>query len=202
MIVIGGGDTGSDCIGTSNRQGAKSITNFEIMPKPPIARSADTPWPYWPMQLSTTSSHEEGCDRNWLIQTKEFVLDEHDKLVGLKTVEVKWESKPGKAYSFVEKEGSEKIWPCDLAILALGFVGPEKTLSEQLGVQLDDRGRYQTTGYQTNVSKVFSAGDMKRGQSLIVWAISEGREAAYEIDRYLMGESHLPTKGEGDLPTL
>jgi glutamate synthase (NADPH/NADH) small chain len=202
VIVIGGGDTGSDCVGTSNRQGAKSVTNFEIMPKPPVGRSVNTPWPFWPLQLKTSSSHEEGCDRNWLINTKEFIANEKGELVGLKTVEVAWKTVSGKRPELIEKEGSEKIWPCELALLALGFTGPEKTLSEKLGLEIDMRNNYKATNYQTNKPHIFTAGDMRRGQSLIVWAISEGREAARVVDLYLMGSTNLPTKGNGDLPSL
>jgi glutamate synthase (NADPH/NADH) small chain len=202
VIVIGGGDTGSDCIGTSNRQGAKSVTNFEIMAKPPVERSASTPWPYWPLQLKTSSSHEEGCERNWLINTKEFLTNEKGELTGLITVEVSWKITPGKRPELIEKEGSEKTWPCELALLALGFTGPEKTLSEQLGLEIDRRNNYKANNYQTNKPHIFTAGDMRRGQSLIVWAISEGREAARVVDIYLMGKSSLPTKGYGDLPGL
>jgi len=202
VIVIGGGDTGSDCIGTSNRQGAKSVTNFEIMAKPPVERSASTPWPYWPLQLKTSSSHEEGCERNWLINTKEFLTNEKGELTGLITVEVSWKITPGKSPELIEKEGSEKTWPCELALLTLGFKGPEKTLSEQLGLEIDRRNNYKATNYQTNNPHIFTAGDMRRGQSLIVWAISEGREAARAVDIYLMGKSSLPTKGNGDLPSL
>ena len=202
VIVIGGGDTGSDCIGTSNRQGAKSVTNFEIMAKPPVERSASTPWPYWPLQLKTSSSHEEGCERNWLINTKEFLTNEKGELTGLKTVEVSWKITPGKRPELLEKEGSEKTWPCELVLLALGFTGPEKTLSEQLGLEIDRRNNYKANNYQTNKPHIFTAGDMRRGQSLIVWAISEGREAARVVDIYLMGKSSLPTKGNGDLPSL
>ena len=202
VIVIGGGDTGSDCVGTSNRQGAKSVTNFEIMPKPPVGRSANTPWPFWPLQLKTSSSHEEGCDRNWLINTKEFISNEKGELVGLKTVEVAWKMVTGQRPELIEKESSEKIWPCELALLALGFTGPEKTLSEQLGLEIDMRNNYKATNYQTNKPHIFTAGDMRRGQSLIVWAISEGREAARVVDFYLMGSTNLPTKGNGDLPSL
>lgn len=202
VIVIGGGDTGSDCVGTSNRQGAKSVTNFEIMPKPPVGRSVNTPWPFWPLQLKTSTSHEEGCDRNWLINTKEFIANEKGELVGLKTVEVAWKMVPGQRPELIEKEGSEKIWPCELALLALGFTGPEKTLSEQLGLEIDMRNNYKATNYQTNKPHIFTAGDMRRGQSLIVWAISEGREAARVVDLYLMGSTNLPTKGNGDLPSL
>ncbi len=200
VIVIGGGDTGSDCVGTSNRQGAKSVTNFEIMPKPPVGRSETTPWPFWPLQLKTSSSHEEGCDRNWLINTKEFITNDKGALVGLKTVEVQWKIVPGKRPELIERPGTEKTWPCDLALLALGFTGPENTLSDQLGLQLDERTNIKASNYQTNVPHIFTAGDMRRGQSLIVWAINEGREAAREVDLFLMGASNLPTKGQGDLP--
>ena len=202
VIVIGGGDTGSDCIGTSNRQGAKSVTNFEIMAKPPVERSTSTPWPYWPLQLKTSSSHEEGCERNWLINTKEFLTNEKGELTGLITVEVSWKITPGERPELIEKEGSEKTWPCELVLLALGFTGPEKTLSEQLGLEIDFRNNYKASNYQTNKPHIFTAGDMRRGQSLIVWAISEGREAARAVDIYLMGKSNLPTKGNGDLPSL
>jgi glutamate synthase (NADPH/NADH) small chain len=199
VIVIGGGDTGSDCVGTSIRQGAKSVSNFEIMPKPPNSRSKDTPWPFWPLQLKTSSSHEEGCDRNWLINTKEFITNHVNELVAIKTVEVHWDKRPGKRPELVEKENSEKIWPCELVLLALGFTGPETTLSEQLGINLDKRSNYKANAYQTNIPHIFTAGDMRRGQSLIVWAISEGREAARNVDEFLMGKSYLPTKGNGDL---
>ncbi len=201
VIVIGGGDTGSDCVGTSNRQGAKSVTNFEIMPKPPGQRSPSTPWPFWPLQLKTSSSHEEGCDRNWLINTKEFIKDESGKLTGLKTVNVEWKMIPGQRPQLIEIEGTEKTWPCDLALLALGFTGPENTLANQLGLKLDERSNYKADygKYQTNIPNIFTAGDMRRGQSLIVWAISEGREAARQVDIYLMGKSDLTTKGNGDL---
>jgi glutamate synthase (NADPH/NADH) small chain len=204
VIVIGGGDTGSDCIGTSNRQGAKSVTNFEIMPKPPKHRSESTPWPFWPLKLKTSSSHEEGCDRNWLINTKEFITDKDGNLTALVTVEVEWIYKNGERPTLVEVPGSEKTWPCELALLALGFTGPEKTLSDQLGIETDFRSNYKAspTEYQTNIPHIFTAGDMRRGQSLIVWAISEGREAARKVDEYLMGISNLPSKGNGDLPPM
>jgi len=205
VIVIGGGDTGSDCIGTSNRQGARSVTNFEIMPKPPGHRSPQTPWPYWPLQLKTSSSHKEGCERNWLINTKEFMTDENGKLISLKTVNVEWITEIGKRPELKEIKGTEKIYPCDLALLALGFTGPESTIAEQLGIELDSRSNYKSEygNYKTNVSNVFTAGDMRRGQSLIVWAISEGREAAREVDIYLMGSSLLPKKNmDGDLISM
>ncbi len=199
VIVIGGGDTGSDCVGTSNRQGAASITNFEIMPKPPIGRSPNTPWPFWPLQLKTTTSHEEGCERNWLINTKEFITDKNGNLTALKTVEVEWVLTPNERPKLIEKANSEKIWKCDLALLALGFTGAENSISNQLGIEKDDRNNYKATNYQTNIPNVFVAGDMRRGQSLIVWAISEGREAAREVDLFLTGKTILPTKGKGDL---
>ena len=200
VIVIGGGDTGSDCVGTSNRQGAKSVTNFEIMPKPPLHRSETTPWPFWPLQIRTSSSHQEGCDRNWLINTKEFLTNDKGELTGLKTIQVEWKIVPGERPQLLEIEGTEKTWPCDLALLALGFTGPDKTISDQLGIELDERSNYKADNYRTNIPRVFTAGDMRRGQSLIVWAINEGREAAREVDIYLMGASNLTTKGSGDLP--
>ncbi|MEH6704926.1 MAG: glutamate synthase subunit beta [Galbibacter orientalis] len=200
VIVIGGGDTGSDCVGTSNRHGAKSVTNFEIMPMPPESRSEENPWPFWPFTLKTSSSHEEGVERNWSILTKEFVKDEQGNLTAIKTVEVKWVKIPGERPQLKEVEGSEKEWPCDLALLALGFTGPEATLSEQLGLKTDERSNIKGNNYQTNVPHIFTAGDMRRGQSLIVWAISEGREAAHHVDKFLMGSSSLPVKEKGDLP--
>ena len=204
VIVIGGGDTGSDCIGTSNRQGAKSVTNFEIMPKPADKRTEENPWPYWPFKLKTTSSHEEGSHREWSILTKEFVGDAKGNVVGLKTVEVRWKKVPGDRPQLIEKEGSEKEWPCDMALLALGFTGPEKTLPKQLGVTFDSLGNVEgIKQYQTNKPAIFAAGDVRRGQSLIVWAISEGREAAHQIDTYLMGISTLPKKeASGDLVSV
>jgi len=201
VIVIGGGDTGSDCIGTSNRQGAKSVTNFELMPKPAEGRTEEHPWPYWPFKLKTSSSHKEGIHREWSILTKEFVGDKSGKLVGLKTVEVKWKKIPGERPQLIEKVGSEKEWPCDLALLALGFTGPEKTVPQQFGLELDERGNIKgENDYQTQKPSIFTAGDCRRGQSLIVWAISEGREAAHQVDTFLMGKSTLPQKNmAGDL---
>jgi len=202
VIVIGGGDTGSDCIGTSNRHGAKSVVNFEIMPKPPGHRSASTPWPFWPLKLKTSSSHKEGVERNWLINTKEFIKDKEGKLIALKTINVQWEFIPGKKPKLIEIAGTEKTWPCDLALLALGFTGPESTLADKLGIDRDGRSNYKAIygKYQTNIPNIFTAGDMRRGQSLIVWAISEGREAARQVDIYLMGKSELPSKDiSGDL---
>ena len=202
VIVIGGGDTGSDCIGTSNRQGAKSVINFEILPKPPKQRSVDNPWPYWPFTLKSSSSHEEGSKRKWSILTKEFIKDNQGMLKGLKTVEVKWEKIDGEKPKLIEIEGSEKIWPCDMVLLALGFTGPEKNIFDDLDLKIDHFNKPVTKNYMTSNKKVFAAGDVRRGQSLIVWAISEGREAAYRIDESLMGYSNLPSKTKGDLPLV
>ncbi|MCH2209088.1 MAG: glutamate synthase subunit beta, partial [Lentisphaerales bacterium] len=203
VIVIGGGDTGSDCIGTSNRHGAKSVANFELLGKAPVNRTENMPWPFWPMKLKTSTSHEEGCNRFWSISTKEFKGDENGKLKSLVTVTVEVD-RSGGGFKINEVPGTEKEWPCDLALLALGFTGPEtNTVISQLGLELDPRGNVKAEygDYSTNVEGVFVAGDMRRGQSLIVWAISEGREAAHAIDTYLMGYSDLPTKGmDGDLP--
>lgn len=201
VIVIGGGDTGSDCIGTSNRQGAKSVTNFEIMPKPADGRTDENPWPYWPFKLKTSSSHEEGSHREWSILTKEFIGDKKGNLKALKTVEVEWKKIPGQRPQLIERKGSEKEWPCEMALLALGFTGPEESLPKQFGLTFDDRGNIKGENeYQTNKPNIFTAGDARRGQSLIVWAISEGREAAHQIDTYLMGNSNLPQKNKtGDL---
>ena len=202
VIVIGGGDTGSDCIGTSNRQEAKSVTNFEIMSKPSENRTNENPWPYWPFKLKTTSSHEEGIHREWSILTKEFIGDKNGKVKSLKTVEVEWIKNEGERSHLKEREGSEKLWPCDLALLALGFTGHEPDLIDKLELDTNVNNQIITHNYQTSVSNVFSAGDMRRGQSLIVWAISEGREAAYQVDKYLMGHSELETKEKGDLPAV
>ncbi|RAJ17801.1 glutamate synthase subunit beta [Olleya aquimaris] len=204
VIVIGGGDTGSDCIGTSNRHGATSVTNFEILSKPTEGRPVHQPWPYWPMKLKTTSSHQEGVERFFSISTKEFIGDQKGNLKGLKTVEVEWIFKPGERPQLKEIEGTEKEWKCDLALLALGFTGAEKTLADQFGLNMDFRTNIEasTKDYATNVPGVFAAGDMRRGQSLIVWAISEGRQAAHHVDTYLMGESSLPLKDDSDLPRV
>lgn len=191
VIVIGGGDTGSDCVGTANRQGAASVVQFELMARPPEQEDKALTWPYWPYKLRTSSSHQEGCEREFAIATKEFV-GENGKLTGLKTVRV--ELQQG---AFVEVAGSEQFWPADLVLLAMGFVSPVATLLEGFGVELDGRGNAKASvdaqgGYATNVTKVFSAGDMRRGQSLVVWAIREGRQAARAVDQFLMGSSTLP----------
>ncbi|MBT8205189.1 MAG: glutamate synthase subunit beta [Eudoraea sp.] len=204
VIVIGGGDTGSDCIGTSFRQGAKSVVNFEIMPKATTERPEDQPWPFWPMRLRTSSSHKEGAERVFSISTKEFIGDDKGNVTALKTVEVAWEKVPGQRPVLKEIPGSEKEWKCDLVLLALGFTGSEMTIADELGLDTDPRTNIKASvaNYKTNVPGVFVAGDQRRGQSLIVWAISEGRQAAYHLDTYLMGDSKLPLKGEGDLPRI
>ena len=204
VVVIGGGDTGSDCIGTSIRQGAEDVLNFEIMPMATVNRPDHQPWPFWPMRLRTSSSHQEGAERVFSISTKKFIGDKNGRLRALQTVEVKWERNAEGRMQCVEIPGSEKEWPCELALLALGFTGSEKSLAEELGVSLTNRGNLDApeSNYATAVPGIFAAGDQRRGQSLIVWAISEGREAAYHIDSYLMGSSSLPLKGEGDLPRI
>jgi glutamate synthase (NADPH/NADH) small chain len=200
VVVIGGGDTGSDCVGTSNRHKARSVTQFELLPKPPEARTAHMPWPTYPMTLKTSSSHEEGADRHWAVATKEFVGDGKGNLKGLKIVTLEWKlTDDGRAANFVEVAGSEKEIPCELALFAMGFVHPQHAgLLQELGVELDERGNVKAPekSYQTNISKVFTAGDMRRGQSLVVWAISEGRECARKVDEYLMGQSLLERKDD------
>jgi glutamate synthase (NADPH/NADH) small chain len=191
VIVIGGGDTGSDCVGTSNRHGAASVTQFEVMPQPPVEENRPLTWPYWPLKLRTSSSHDEGCVREFAISTKEFT-GKNGKVTGLKTVHV--EFKDGK---LVEIPGTEKEYKADLVLLAMGFVNPVASILEGFGIEKDARGNAKATtdfidGYATNVAKVFAAGDMRRGQSLVVWAIREGRQAARAVDEFLMGASDLP----------
>lgn len=204
VIVIGGGDTGSDCIGTSIRQGATDVINFEIMPKGTVDRPEGQPWPFWPMRLRTSTSHKEGAERVFSISTKKFNADKTGKLISLVTAEVEWIKQPGKRPTLKEVEGTEKEWKCDLVLLALGFTGSETTIADQLGLEIDPRTNIKASAanYKTNVPGVFVAGDQRRGQSLIVWAISEGREAAHHVDTFLMGSSGLPLKGEGDLPRV
>lgn len=198
VIVIGGGDTGSDCIGTSNRQGAKSITQFELLPKPPETRAIYMPWPTYPMLLKTTTSHEEGAERLWNVATKAFIGDKNGQLKGIEIVDVVWTaSADGKPAHFKEIEGTQRELPCELVLLAMGFMHPQATgLLEQIGVELDERGNVKATEqlFKTNQDKIFTAGDMRRGQSLVVWAISEGRECARQVDLYLMGNSLLESK--------
>ena len=191
VIVIGGGDTGSDCVGTSNRHGAASVTQFELMPQPPEEENKPLTWPYWPYKMRTSSSHEEGCEREFAIATKEFV-GENGRVTGLKTVRVEW--KDGK---MGEVAGSEELLQAELVLLAMGFVSPVATVLEAFGIDKDARGNAKAStdfigGYATNVPKVFAAGDIRRGQSLVVWAIREGRQAARAVDEFLMGYSDLP----------
>ena len=198
VVVIGGGDTGSDCVGTSNRQGAASVTQFELMPKPAETRTEHMPWPSFPMILKTTTSHEEGVARHWAIATKEFMGDENGNLKALKIVNLEWKIlDDGRPASFVEIPGSEKEIACELVLLAMGFIHPQhKGLLDELSIELDERKNVKASekNYQTNISKVFAAGDVRRGQSLVVWAISEGRECARKVDQFLMGSSLLETK--------
>lgn len=197
VIVIGGGDTGSDCIGTSNRHGAKSIVQLELLPKPPKQRTVLNPWPEWPMTLKTSSSHEEGAERVFSILTKEFVGNKKGEVTGLVLVDLEWKEENGRM-QFVEVKGSERTLPCDLAFIAIGYTGPAQNgLLEAFGVQKMENTLPKSKDYQSTNKKVFLAGDMRRGQSLVVWAISEGREAAVKVDEFLMGESNLPRKDEG-----
>jgi len=191
VIVIGGGDTGSDCVGTSNRHGAASVTQFELMPRPPEEEDRPLTWPYWPTKLRTSSSHEEGCDREFAISTKELVGSK-GRVTALKTVQVQFQ-----AGKFVEVPGTDKEWKADLVLLAMGFTAPVATVLDAFGVDKDNRGNAKAStegakSYKTNVDKVFAAGDMRRGQSLVVWAIREGRQAARAVDEFLMGCSTLP----------
>jgi len=193
VVIIGGGDTGADCLGTANRQGAKSVHQLEIMPKPPETRVESNPWPEWPRIFRTASAHEEGVERVYSVSTKRFIDDGNGNVNGLELVTVEMKNVDGRM-QFVEVEGSNQTIPCDLAFLAMGFVGPEKPgMIEQLDLELDGRGNViADKNWMTNVEGVFTAGDMQRGQSLIVWAIAEGRSAAKGVDKYLMGESDLP----------
>ena len=198
VVVIGGGDTGSDCVGTSNRHGAASITQIELMPRPPEQENGSLTWPYWPMKLRTSSSHDEGCTRDWSVGTKSFVAGtgkDAGKLKAIKLVRLDW--KDGK---MSEVPGSEFELPADLVFLAMGFLGPQASVLEAFGVGKDARGNVAAStddaanlkAYQTSVPKVFAAGDMRRGQSLVVWAIREGRQCARAVDEFLMGSSTLP----------
>jgi NADPH-dependent glutamate synthase beta subunit-like oxidoreductase len=206
VIVIGGGDTGADCIGTSLRHDCKSVVNFELLAVPPQDRAPDNPWPEWPRVYRLDYSHAEakakwGDDpRAYNILTKEFVVNESGHVSGVKTVNVDW-SKPGEKAPFSEVPGSEKVWPADLVLLATGFVGPELEVGQMLGLETQrPRGNWETFvgehgRFTTNLEKVFVAGDCRRGQSLVVWAINEGRGAARAIDIYLQGSSTLPAPG-------
>jgi glutamate synthase (NADPH/NADH) small chain len=200
VIVIGGGDTGTDCVGTSMRHGCKSLTQFELLPKPPDARTPDNPWPQWPKVYKLDYGQEEaaakyGADpRVYSISTKRFVGDAAGNLKELHTVQVKWEKGADGRPKLVEVPGSEKVWPAQLVLLAMGFLGPEEQLVKALGVATDERSNAKADfgKFATSVKGVFAAGDARRGQSLIVWAIAEGRQCAREVDRYLMGETQLP----------
>lgn len=193
VIIIGGGDTGADCLGTSHRQKCASIHQFEIVPRPPEARADWNPWPQWPNIYRTSSAHKEGGQREFSINTKEFLGDENGHVRALRTVDVEMKMNHGRP-EFVDVPGSEREFPADLVLLAMGFVGPEKKgMLEQFGVELDRMGNVKADGNKmTSVPGVFTAGDMTRGQSLIVWAIAEGRHAAHGVDGYLMGETMLP----------
>lgn len=190
VIVIGGGDTGSDCIGTSIRQGAKSVFQIELLEKPPLHRTDTNPWPEYANVFRVSSSQAEGCERAWSLLTKEFIGNDKGELKGVRVVDLEW-----KGNKFNEIEGTERVIPCQLILLAIGYMHPQHDgLLNQLGVQLNDRGNVSDKNYQTNIDKVFTAGDMRRGQSLVVWAISEGREAARSVDEFLMDKSELPSK--------
>jgi NAD(P)H-dependent glutamate synthase small subunit len=202
VIVIGGGDTGCDCIGTSMRHGCKSLVNFELLPKPPKERAPDNPWPQWPKILRSDYGHGEveakfGHDpRVYCILSKEFIDDGHGHVSGVKTVMVEWINDNGK-FTMKEVPGSEKLHPAQLILLAMGFLGPEAYIAEKLGLELDPRSNYKAEHgrFETSIPGVFAAGDCRRGQSLVVWAINEGRGAARAIDKYLMGYSTLPAPG-------
>ncbi len=198
VIVIGGGDTGSDCVGTSNRQSAKTVTQFELLPKPPEDRTHLMPWPTYPMTLKITSSHEEGADRKWAVATKEFLGDDKGNLIALKIVSLQWETPLGGGpAAFTEVPGSEQEIPCELALLAMGFLHPQKEgMLTEMDIAIDEKGNINADdiNYLTNITRVFTAGDMRRGQSLVVWAISEGRECARKVDEFLMGYSLLESK--------
>jgi len=194
VIVIGGGDTGSDCVGTSNRHGAASITQFELLPQPPESENKPLVWPNWPIKLRTSSSHEEGCQRDWAVTTKRFE-GANGRVGKLVAARVEWQKDVSGAMKMVEVPGSEFEMKADLVLLAMGFVGPAPSpLLTQFGVERDARSNVKadTEDYRTSVPKVFAAGDMRRGQSLVVWAIREGRQAAHAVDAFLMGTSALP----------
>ena len=203
VVVIGGGDTGADCVGTSNRHGAKSVTQIEIMAQPALERDPDS-WPNWPMMLRTSTSHEEGCEREWAVLTEEFVKDKNGKLKAIKTVNIRWAKDASGRNTFVKIPGTERELPCQLLLIAAGFVHPQhEGMLTDLGVGLDARRNVAASpehNYQTSVPKVFAAGDMRRGQSLVVWAIAEGRECARSVDAFLMGgESVLEARDGGKL---
>jgi len=198
VVVIGGGDTGSDCVGTSNRQGAASVTQFELMPQPPEVEDRTLTWPFWPYKMRTSSSHEEGCERDWAVTTKSFLDDGEGRVRAVLAARVQWQKDPASGQmKMSEVPGSEFEVPADLVLFAMGFVSPVGSVLESFGVDCDGRGNARATTdgegcYTTNVPRVFAAGDMRRGQSLVVWAIREGRQCARAVDEYLMGSSDLP----------
>ncbi|MGH6622525.1 MAG: glutamate synthase subunit beta, partial [Burkholderiaceae bacterium] len=202
VVVIGGGDTGSDCVGTSNRQRAKSVAQFELLPQPPARENKELTWPYRPIKLRTSSSHEEGVERDWAITTKRFEGDSKGRVRALVGARVEWKADPASgAMKMVEVEGSEFELPADLVLFAMGFVSPVESVLATFGVERDARGNARAVTeetkvgvrpYATSVPKVFAAGDMRRGQSLVVWAIREGRQCARAVDEFLMGSSLLP----------
>jgi len=208
--VIGGGDTGCDCIGTSLRQGAKSITSFEILPTPPNTRAKDNPWPQFPRTFKVDYGHEEvsvkwgGDPRMYNTMSKKFLSDENGRVSGVETVLVEWVKDESGRWKMTEVPGSQKTYICQMVILAMGFLGPQKELLEELSLDKDPRGNIKTPGgqYGTSVPGVFAAGDCRRGQSLVVWGIMEGRQAAREVDRFLMGSSTLPGPAGVILPNL
>jgi glutamate synthase (NADPH/NADH) small chain len=199
VIIIGGGDTGTDCVATALRHDCASLTQFEIMDQPPLERTADNPWPQWPLVYKLDYGQEEALavfgedPREYAIMTKRFIGDEQGNLQAVETVQIRWESN-GSGPKLVEVPGSEKTWSAQLVLLAMGFVGPEGGLLDQFGIEKDERSNAKADygRYQTNIPHIFAAGDARRGQSLVVWAINEGREAAREVDRWLMGETDLP----------
>jgi glutamate synthase (NADPH/NADH) small chain len=197
VVVIGGGDTGSDCVGTSNRHGAASVAQFELLPQPPAEENKPLTWPYWPLKLRTSSSHEEGCERDWAVSTKSF-RGENGQVKALVAVRVEWQKDPATGQMrMVEVPGSEFEMKADLVLFAMGFVAPVQSVLADFGVERDNRGNAKAAtdgkaAYVTNVPKVFAAGDMRRGQSLVVWAIREGRQCARAVDEFLMGTSELP----------
>jgi glutamate synthase (NADPH/NADH) small chain len=200
VIVIGGGDTGTDCVGTAMRHNCRSLVQFEILPKPPDSRAPDNPWPQWPKVYKLDYGQEEAAakfgkdPREYCLLTKKFVGDEKGRLKELHTIQVEWATGNNGGPPFKEIPGTEKIWPAQLVLLAMGFLGPEETVLNPLGIERDSRSNVNAEyeKYATNLKGVFAAGDMRRGQSLIVWAINEGRGAARECDRYLMGSTNLP----------
>jgi glutamate synthase (NADPH/NADH) small chain len=198
VVVIGGGDTGSDCVGTSNRHGAASVTQFELLPQPPEMEDKPLVWPYWPIRLRTSSSHEEGCERDWAVTTKRFRDDGKGNVAALVAARVEWSRDPASGQMRMQEvPGSEFELPADLVLFAMGFTGPVGSVLDAFGVARDARGNARATTdgqgcYTTSVDRVFSAGDMRRGQSLVVWAIREGRQCARAVDEFLMGSSDLP----------